>query len=114
MWQPEHPSSHTVAKFGPGLLIFTSHQHQIRQELSTLRTFRQRMTFLAEGACWADLYTFTAACATLRLAPKLRQVGNNHTTGATTHHIPRMSAFDLGTDSNTSRTKNAPVVVDYK
>src|SRR4051812_46817319 len=91
MWQPEQPSSHTVATFT--LLTFASHQGDVAEELSALGHLGDRGALLAQGAGRADVDALAAPRAAGALAPRLVQIGNDARFDPAGHHVPGVRAF---------------------
>src|SRR5579863_10440910 len=100
MWQPEQPSSQTVASVGfwlpcISLIAFASHHRQVRQKLPPLGHFGHGPSFLAQRAGGADMHAFAATGTALRFAPRLGQDSDDHAIGAASDNVPGVRAFDL-------------------
>jgi hypothetical protein len=93
-------------------LSTTSHYCQVWQELTTLFHFRNCFPFLEESTCWANMNAFAATGANFRGAPRLVEVSDNPRVDPSPHDIPNMGALNFVTNSNASRAKHTPVVVN--
>src|ERR1035438_2922178 len=116
MWQPEQPSSHTVASVGLRSLVtgFTSHHGQIRQKLSALGHLGHRSAFLAQCAGGTNLDALSATGAAFRFAPRLGQVSDHQALGAASHHVPGVRALNLLAHANTARAENAAILIQHE
>jgi hypothetical protein len=94
-----------------GLLIFASHERQVRKELALFGHLGDRMALFAERAGGTELHAFAATGAALRFAPGLREIGDHHAVGAAPGHVPGMRAFDFVADPDAARAQNATVLI---
>ena len=118
MWQPEQPSSQTVASAGLRhrvcSSVLTRRSSQVRQErpVASLLPLGDRSALLEERAGRADLDALAAAGAGRRLAPRRPHVGDDAGVDAAAHHVPGVRALDLVADADAARAHDAAVVVD--
>ena len=79
IWQPEQPSSQTVAR--RSLLISLTdpppHQRQVGQELAALQHFRDRLAFLKQRARRANVHALAASGTGFGRSPGLVQIGDH-------------------------------------
>src|SRR5579864_9652894 len=93
MWQPEQPSSHTVARrfllmqptHATHSFIFLPHHRQVGQELPALEHLGDRASLFKESAGRTDMYALAATGAGFRGAPRFVQVGDDLSVDATAH-----------------------------
>src|SRR5512140_3032560 len=110
MWQPEQPSSHTVASLTL-LTPILPHHRQVREEAGPLRHFADRLPLLGERPGRADLDALAAPRARLGGAPGLVQVGDDLGADAAPVDVPGVRPLHLSADADAPLAEDAAVVV---
>ena len=114
MWQPEQPSSQTVASRG---LAHDSRASpaplEVREEgPAGLGALGDRAALLEQRPGRADLDALAAAGAGGRLPPGGAEVGDHPGVDAPAHHVPGVGALDLVADPHAAGAHDTAVVVD--
>ena len=115
MWQPEQPSSQTVASRGlrHRRLRLPAVHLEVRQERpALLAPLGDRAALLEQRAGRTDLDALAAARAGRRLAPRRAHVGHDPLVDARAHDAPGVGALDLAADPHAADAHDAAVVVD--
>ena len=115
MWQPEQPSSQTVASLT--LLIRLTPFCRA----ASCRHMRSRFTISSTARPFSASAPVGHACTHLpqlvqrrRLAPGLVHVARSPAMDAARHHVPHVRAFHLRADPHAARAQDAAVVVDAR
>ena len=116
MWQPEHPSSQTVAR---GLLISVAHRSfppapgQIGQELTVFGHFGDGPSFVRQRARWGRPGRTCRSRCSESESPQgwFRSVIISRI-GPASHDVPGVRAFDFIADADAARAEDAAIVVE--
>ncbi len=110
MWQPEQPSSQTVASFDFAHGCLPSRMVPGRAGTpGYLGWSEPSLALVEERSGGADLHALAAAGAG-GFSPGLMQVGDDAGVDAAAHDVPDVRAFDLGADAHAAGAEDAAVV----